>query len=204
MNLEIPSIWLRHRSWDSMTHDTCALILQCQSLVSRNCRKSPAKKAIQGHSGQILSFNRPQYFSLWQRKIRAWKTFLGGCSVRLRIPNYWRFCLMVQTCFKGMLFQWVRQRVRGGSLFNAIFFKVNPGFWSSWLTEDGSNTMKVGSQKAKGHKVREARERSTGSRRLGNAASQLCGQYRGLKPSRLKIQRNSGRKIGLVFKTILA
>ena len=61
--------------------------------------------------------------------------------------------------------------------------------------------MKGGSREAKGHKVREARERGRGSRRIGNAASQLCGQYRGLKPSRLKIQRNSGRKIGLVFKT---
>ena len=47
---------------------------------------------------------------------------------------YWRFCLMVQTCFKGMPLQWARRRVRSGSLFNAIFLKVNPGFWSSWLT----------------------------------------------------------------------
>ena len=55
VNLEIHSIWLRHRSWDSMTHDTCTLILQCQCLVSCNCRKYPAKKAIQGHSGQMSS-----------------------------------------------------------------------------------------------------------------------------------------------------
>ena len=38
-----------------MTHDTCTLILQCQSLVSCNRRESPAKKAIQGHSGQMSS-----------------------------------------------------------------------------------------------------------------------------------------------------
>ena len=38
-----------------MTHDTSTLILQCQCLVSCNCRKSPAKKAIQGHSGQMSS-----------------------------------------------------------------------------------------------------------------------------------------------------
>ena len=33
VNLEIPSIRRRHRSWDSMIHDTCTLTLQC--LVSR-------------------------------------------------------------------------------------------------------------------------------------------------------------------------
>ena len=39
-----------------MTHDTRTLILQC--LVS--CRKSPAKKAIQGHSGSfnVIPVNR--------------------------------------------------------------------------------------------------------------------------------------------------
>ena len=36
---------------DSMIHDVCTLILKC--LVSCSCRKSPAKKAIQGHSCQI-------------------------------------------------------------------------------------------------------------------------------------------------------
>ena len=137
VNLEIHSIWLRHRSWDSMTHDTSTLILQCQCLVSCNCRKSPAKKAIQGHSGQMSSKSILIGFSIflvWKRNIRAWKTFLGACSVRLHIPNYWRFSLMVQTCFKGMPLQWARRRVRSGSLFNAIFLKVNPGFWSSRLT----------------------------------------------------------------------
>ena len=44
---------LRQRSWDSMTHETCTLILQC--LVSCSCRKSPAKKAIQGHLGKMSS-----------------------------------------------------------------------------------------------------------------------------------------------------
>ena len=73
-------------------------------------------------------------FLVWKRNIRAWKTFLGACSVWLHIPNNWRFSLMVQTCFKGMPLQWARRRVRSGSLFKAIFLKVNPGFWSSWLT----------------------------------------------------------------------
>ena len=43
-----------------MTHDIRTLIYQC--LVS--CRKSPAKKAIQGHPGQNVKdyINRPQYF----------------------------------------------------------------------------------------------------------------------------------------------
>ena len=36
-----------------MTHESCTLILQC--LVSCSRRKSPAKKAIQGHSGQMSS-----------------------------------------------------------------------------------------------------------------------------------------------------
>ena len=106
-------------------------------LVSCNCRKSPAKKAIQGHSGQMSSKSILIGFSIflvWKRNIRAWKTFLGACSVRLHIPNYWRFSLMVQTCFKGMPLQWVRRRVRSGSLSNTIFLKVNPGFWSSRLT----------------------------------------------------------------------
>ena len=120
-----------------MTHDTCTLILQCQCLVSCNCRKYPAKKAIQGHSGQMSSKSILIGFGIflvWKRNIRAWKAFLGACSVWLHIPNYWRFSLMVQTCFKGMPLQWARRRVRSGSLFNAIFLKVNPGFWSSWLT----------------------------------------------------------------------
>ena len=33
-----------------------------------------------------------QYFSVWQRKIHSWTT-LGARSVRVHIPNYWRFCL---------------------------------------------------------------------------------------------------------------
>ena len=49
MNLEIPSIQLRHRSWDSMTHDTCTRLASCC------CRKSPAEKAIQVHTGQMSS-----------------------------------------------------------------------------------------------------------------------------------------------------
>ena len=120
---EIPFNLLRHRSWDSMTHETCTLIFQC--LVSCSCRKSPAKKAIHGHSGQMSSKTiliGLSFFSLWPRKIRSWKTFLGARSVRLHIPNYWRFCLVVQTCFKAMLLQWVRWRVRSGSRFDAIFY----------------------------------------------------------------------------------
>ena len=49
MNLEIPSIRLRHRSWDSMTHDTCTRLVSC------SCRKSPAEEAIQVHTGQMSS-----------------------------------------------------------------------------------------------------------------------------------------------------
>ena len=49
-----------------MTHDTCTLILQCQCLVSCNCRKSPAKKAIQGHSGQMSSKSILIGFSIFQ------------------------------------------------------------------------------------------------------------------------------------------
>ena len=49
VNLEIPSIRLRHRSWDSMTHDTCTRLVSC------SCRKSPAEKAIQVHTGQMSS-----------------------------------------------------------------------------------------------------------------------------------------------------
>ena len=49
MNLEIPSIRLRHRSWDSMTHDTRTRLVGC------SCRKSPAEKAIQVHTGQMSS-----------------------------------------------------------------------------------------------------------------------------------------------------
>ena len=49
VNLEIPSIQLRHRSWDSMTHDTCTRLASC------SCRKSPAEKAIQVHTGQMSS-----------------------------------------------------------------------------------------------------------------------------------------------------
>ena len=50
---EIPFNLLRHRSWDSMTHETCTLILQC--LVGCSCQKSSVKRAIQGHSGQMFS-----------------------------------------------------------------------------------------------------------------------------------------------------
>ena len=38
VNLEIPSIRLHHRSWDSMTHSTCTIILPC--LVRCSCRKN--------------------------------------------------------------------------------------------------------------------------------------------------------------------
>ena len=49
-----------------MTRDTCTLILQCQCLVSCNCRKYPAKKAIQGHSGQMSSKSILIGFSIFQ------------------------------------------------------------------------------------------------------------------------------------------
>ena len=65
MNLEIPSIRLRHRSWDSMTHDTCTRLVSC------SCRKSPAEKAIQVHTGQMSS-----------------KTILIGLSI-FRCGNEW-------------------------------------------------------------------------------------------------------------------
>ena len=60
--------------------------------------------------------------------------------------------------------------------------------------------MKGGSQKAKGHK-------STGGKRTwyGKQETQKCcvTAMRSISraQARLKIQRNSGRKIGLVFKT---
>ena len=65
MNLEIPSIRLRHRSWDSMTHDTCTRLVSC------SCRKSPEEKAIQVHTGQMSS-----------------KTILIGLSI-FRCGNEW-------------------------------------------------------------------------------------------------------------------
>ena len=110
---------LRHRSWDSMTHETCTLILQC--LVSCSCQKSSVVRAIQGHSGQM--FLKTMLIGLSIFRCGHEKSVHGrpSCSLRLHIPNYWRFCLVVQTCFKAMLLQWVRWRVRSGSRFDAIF-----------------------------------------------------------------------------------
>ena len=76
------------------------------------------------------SINWPQYFSVWQWKICSWKNFLGAHSVGLHIPNYWRFCLMVQTCFKGTLLQWAHWRVRRGS---QSFFYFGQGYGPSHL-----------------------------------------------------------------------
>ena len=93
VNLEIPSIRLRHRSWDSMTHDTCTRLVSC------SCRKSPAKKAIQVHTGQMTS--KTTLIGLSISRCGNEKSVhgrpLGARSVPVYIPNYWRFCLLVQT-----------------------------------------------------------------------------------------------------------
>ena len=78
---------LRHRSWDSMTHETCTLILQC--LVSCSCQKSSVKRAIQGHSGQISSktINGPQFFFVVATKNPFMEDLLGSSLRTIAHPK---------------------------------------------------------------------------------------------------------------------
>ena len=71
-----------------MTHESCTLILQC--LVNCRRRKSPSKKAIQGHSGQMSSKTMLIGLSIFRRgheksvhKRPSWELAPDDCTSQI-------------------------------------------------------------------------------------------------------------------------
>ena len=115
MNVEIPLIRLRHRSWDSMTHDKFTRLVSC------SCRKSTAKKAIQVLTSQMSSskttlidlsiFGRPwelapyectsqitEHFASWCKSLNKIPTFRANLMIsRLRMFNHASLALKLNT-----------------------------------------------------------------------------------------------------------
>ena len=86
-----------------MTHDTCTPILQC--LVSCSCRKSSAKKAIQGHSGQMSSKTILIGLSIFRCSNEkfvygrpSWEFAPCDCISQISVQTS---VVQVQNCFKG-------------------------------------------------------------------------------------------------------
>ena len=120
VNLKNPSLRLSHRSWDSMTHDTCTLILQC--LVSWSCRKSPAREAIQDHSGSltVIPVNRNNKLNTVEiiRNYdghRIWVSFIDFTCIMFIFRN---ICRYNSTSFRSPYYSLYRDQIFNGSPHN--------------------------------------------------------------------------------------